>query len=181
VAEASRWNRKRLVIDASVARSAGETEHPVSKSCREFLEAVRGICHRLVFTEAIRDEWRRHESRYSRRWLVSMYAKKKVDRIDPDPAASMQTQIEAIPLSSRKRQAVLKDRHLLEAALLADGIVASGDDTARNILREASSTWRAVKRMVWVNPGKPEEDCCDWLAAGARAEKGRMIGTAHGA
>ena len=31
---------RRLVIDADVVHSAGETEHPVSSACRRFLETV---------------------------------------------------------------------------------------------------------------------------------------------
>ena len=36
---------RRLVIDADVVHSAGETEHPVSSACRRFLETVLDVGH----------------------------------------------------------------------------------------------------------------------------------------
>ena len=172
-------NRKRLVIDACVARAAGETDHPVSSSCRKFLDTVLTICHRLVMTDAIRDEWDRHQSLYARLWRGAMTRKRKVDRLGDDPDASTAERIGAIPMSDKKRRAVLKDRHLLDAALRADGIIASLDDEALGILREILPHWRVIKRVVWVNPARPDEKCCDWLAAGAKPDRRRMIG--HGA
>ena len=47
---------RRIVVDASIARSAGRTEHSVSRSCREFLESFLKICHRVVMTS---DAWLR--------------------------------------------------------------------------------------------------------------------------
>ncbi|HUT01778.1 MAG TPA: hypothetical protein VM031_04950 [Phycisphaerae bacterium] len=169
-------DRKRLVIDASIARSAGQTDHPVSRSCREFLQRVLEICHRLVVSDAILAEWQRHASRYTRKWRVAMYARKKVDRVDVDPDDATAKRIKALPMSARKRDALLKDRHLIEAALGTDCIVASGDDKTRGILKEFLSDWPAVRRLVWVNPGKPDEKCGEWLAAGAKPDPDRMIG-----
>ncbi len=56
-----------LVVDASVARSAGETENPVSSCCRNALFAILTICHHVVMTEAIQSEWNRHMSRFMRK------------------------------------------------------------------------------------------------------------------
>ena len=44
------WGRRRLVIDATVAHSAGETEHPVSSACRKFLSTTTELGHRVVMT-----------------------------------------------------------------------------------------------------------------------------------
>jgi len=54
---------RRIVVDASVARSAGETSHLDSVLCREFLQAMLKICHRVVLTPEIEREWRKHASR----------------------------------------------------------------------------------------------------------------------
>lgn len=43
---------KRLVIDACVARSAGETDHPISAACRGYLLDILAICHKIVMTLA---------------------------------------------------------------------------------------------------------------------------------
>ena len=76
---------RRLVIDADVARSAGETKHPVSSACRQFLDAVTECRHRVVMTPEIQEEWRRHASRYTYRWLRRMFARRLVDRCTPWP------------------------------------------------------------------------------------------------
>ena len=48
----SKQGRRRLVIDAKVARSAGETEHRVSSACWEFLDTTTLFGHRVVMTAA---------------------------------------------------------------------------------------------------------------------------------
>jgi hypothetical protein len=47
---------KLLVIDASIARSCGapNATFPTSKNCRDFLNAVLTICHRMVLTDDIK-------------------------------------------------------------------------------------------------------------------------------
>jgi hypothetical protein len=74
---------RRLVIDASVARSSGgeAATYPTSKHCRDFLKATLKICHRVVMTPDIMEEWRAHQSGFARRWRVSMEARKKVERM----------------------------------------------------------------------------------------------------
>ena len=59
---------KRLVIDASVARAAGgeDATFPISVYCRDFLQAVLDISHRVVMTPDIRDEWNKHQSKSAR-------------------------------------------------------------------------------------------------------------------
>ena len=71
--------RRRLVIDADVARSAGETEHPVSSACGKFLSTTTELGHRVVVTGEIRREWRKHASRLHKtvargnvRWEVGL-------------------------------------------------------------------------------------------------------------
>jgi hypothetical protein len=63
-----------LVVDASVARAAGslESKHPTGILCRDFLMGVRSVCHRIVWTEAIKVEWDKHDSVFARQWRVSM-------------------------------------------------------------------------------------------------------------
>src|SRR5215471_15279536 len=75
---------KRLVIDASVARAAGgeDADSPTAKYCRDFLKAVLSICHHVVMTPEISEEWKQHQSRFTSQWRVSMEARKKVERIE---------------------------------------------------------------------------------------------------
>jgi len=67
---------KRLVIDASVARSSGgeDATYPTSVHCRDFLQAVLDICHKFVMTPDIKQEWDKHQSIFALRWRRRMVA-----------------------------------------------------------------------------------------------------------
>jgi hypothetical protein len=69
---------KLLVIDASVGRAAGgeNATAPTSVNCREFLKSVLFICHRVVMTPEIKEEWKTHQSNFSREWRCQMVARK---------------------------------------------------------------------------------------------------------
>lgn len=107
-----------LVIDASVARAAGPEEsiHPTAARCRNFLIAVQAICHRLVFTEAIAEEWNRHQSGFARRWRRAMFARKKIDRLEVPEDDAFRGQLGELAASEKTGNAMLKDAHLIEAA-----------------------------------------------------------------
>jgi hypothetical protein len=71
---------------------------------------------------------------------------------------------------------MLKDCHLVEAALDADQIVISLDDKVRFHFQTISQTIQEISLIVWVNPDKPEEGTIAWLEAGAEPEKHRQLG-----
>ncbi len=84
-----------LVIDASIARAAGDMSvDPKSRNCREFLLAVRDHGHRMATTEPIIAEWNRHQSNFARRWRTSMMARKKIKAIEIPPRLSLELRIE---------------------------------------------------------------------------------------
>jgi len=79
-----------LVIDASVARAAGDVSmNPTSRNCREFLQTVLQICHRMALTAPIQEEWNRHQSRFARDWRTSMVARKKIEVVKVPPQLSL--------------------------------------------------------------------------------------------
>ena len=165
-----------LVIDASIARAAGETEHPVSSACRSFLQEVLNICHKIVMTPEIYGEWKKHKSRLAYGWLASMTAKKKVARPGPVENAALRQKIRSLELTDTARVAILKDIHLVEAAFATDHAIASLDDTARQYLRQITEHVRSLRPLVWVNPAKDDEHAIDWLRQGAKAEEERQLG-----
>ena len=167
---------KRIVVDASIARSAGMTQHPVSRSCREFLESFLKICHRVVMTSEVREEWRKHRSRFSASWLASMTARKKVEVCNPNIDPAMADKLKQARLTEKKEVAIQKDARLLEAALATDSAVASLDEEVRSLLRGISRQWGRIRPIVWVNPAKPDDQALSWLSAGAPADKPRMLG-----
>jgi hypothetical protein len=174
-----RAKSKRLVIDADVLHSAGgeEAAHPTAKRCRDFLKAALTICHRVVRTPVIDEEWKRHSSNFSRKWRVSMNSKKKLEHAQtnsPD-AQSLLRDIEGTVDSGGALDDVRKDMHLIHAALATDRSIVSCDETARQLFANASSTVPALSPIVWVNPDREEETPIPWLENGAEAEPDRML------
>ncbi len=139
-----------LVIDACVARSAGKTENPVSSSCREYLLEVLKICHRVAVTPDIREEWKRHQSRFTRKWKVSMAAHQKPLRdIEIEPVKEW---LNLPAFAPQHRAAVEKDLCLLEAALGADRVIVTRDDALRKALGTTPQGIRLRDRIRWCNP-----------------------------
>ena len=168
---------RRLVIDASVAARAGDRRrlHPEGKRSRDFLAQVLVICHRMVLTSQIGDEWREHQQSFARKWRKWMYARKKVDCIDVEHDETLRRRIERVGATDKEREEMLKDCLLIEAALATDRRVASLDEKARNMLGRASEHVAELKRIVWVNPNRPEEHPITWLEKGAGLERERML------
>lgn len=161
---------RRIVVDASVARAAGETSHPVSSRCREFLNDMLIICHRVVMSDDIRREWDKHASVYSVRWLAAMRSKGKVVRVTPGPSDLMERIISAAEWKTKDTAAMEKDLLLPLAALATDRLVASGDSRVRDEFAKAARLVDTLSSIVWVDPSKEEDHCGEWLRAGARHE-----------
>jgi hypothetical protein len=171
---------RRLVIDASVARAAGgeEATYPTSKHCRDLLQAVLAICHRVVLTPDITREWNTHQSRFARLWRVSMAARKKVYHTDISIDQELHNKIESSTASARKQEAMRKDMLLIAAVLRTDKTVVSLDDIARTHFAVASKAVGELRNIVRVNPGMAREDAITWLQNGAKPEKVFRLGFA---
>ncbi len=168
---------RRLVIDADVVHSAGETEHPISSGCRRFLETVLDAGHQIVMTDAIMTEWRNHLSRYSRRWRKQMYGRRRVYQIEKEKERdnNLRKRIDRA-VHKNQKAIVAKDAHLIEAAIATDRLVTSRDESVRGVFKGASDQVSDLKQIVWVNPTRDEETPVEWLQNGARAEAHRMLG-----
>ena len=136
----SEKDSKRLVIDADVARSAGsETAiHQRAINCREFLKSVKEQNHQIVLTKIISEEWKKHQSRFTRRWRLSMDARKKVVRINPSEDQQLRDKISTTTHDENEIEVMQKDLHLLEAALATDQTIISLDETVRTLFAQAS-------------------------------------------
>jgi hypothetical protein len=145
---------RRLVIDASVASAAGFTMKPTSRRCREFLQAVLRISHRVAMTPLLRAEWNSHQSLFAARWLAEMTSKAKVVAIAD--VLNQELRAEAPAASAQK------DLHLIEAALATDKIVISLDDRARTELSVL-----AAAEVMWVHPVDEGGHVIYWLNKGA--------------
>ena len=169
---------KRLVIDADVAQAAGSetATHPRARHCRDFLDEVLTLSHRVVMTERINNEWKNHQSRFARRWRVSMDARRKVDRIDPPEYEELRDKITDTTTDEDEIQNIEKDFHLLQAALATDQTVISLDETIRGLFRQASQSVGEIRNIIWVNPDRTaEEHPIAWLKNGAPPETYRRL------
>jgi hypothetical protein len=169
---------RRLVIDASVAAAAGETMAPTSKRCRDFLLTLRQETNcRVVVPPPLKDEWDAHRSGFARTWLANMAQRGRVISDQVEQSEKMRRKIESVAATRKKEaDALLKDFHLIEAAIANDRTVVSLDEAVRKLFRAAAQDVAAIKKVVWVNPVKPAEEAVEWLMAGAKAEAVRMLG-----
>lgn len=169
---------KRLVIDADVARASGSetATHPRAEHCRDFLNAVLSLSHRIVMTEKINNEWKNHQSRFARRWRVSMDARKKIERINPPEYAELQAKVTTITNDADEIEAMQKDFHLLQAALTTDQTIISLDETVRGLFKQVSQQVGEIRSIIWVNPDRTaEEQPIIWLQNGAPPEAYRRL------
>jgi len=168
---------KQLVIDADVARASGSetATHPRAEHCRDFLNAVLSLSHRIVMTEKINNEWKNHQSRFARRWRVSMDARKKINRIDPPEDEELQSKVTTTTNNTDEIEAIQKDFHLLQAALATDQTVISLDETVRQLFKQASQQVGEIRNIIWVNPDRTEEQPITWLQNGAPPEPHRQL------
>ncbi|MBP8972476.1 MAG: hypothetical protein KBH93_01260 [Anaerolineae bacterium] len=174
-------NPKNLVIDADIARSAGGkgAVAPVPIQCRSFLDEVRKTGHKMVITPDISTEWKKHASRYSQTWRVSMQSRGQIisvgynDRIENEV---LRGEIREYSPDPNGCEAMLKDVHLIEAALATHRIISSRDERARRLFGEISKPISLIRQIVWVNPTVEAKDCISWLGRGAPADRERQLG-----
>ncbi len=169
--------KKRVVIDASVARAAGGADgtHPVGQRCRQFLMRTKSVCHRIAMDEMLLDEWKKHQSTFASTWLVEMQSMKKLVKVPTPSESSIAAAITAVQIRDGVKQVMLKDAHLLECSLATDRIVASLDDTVRGHFGRLSRSTSELSTVVWVNPAEEADGLAEWLGAGAPAEKARLL------
>jgi hypothetical protein len=171
--------RKRLVIDASIAASAGgrmATDH-LSRSCRDVLDQVRKLCHQIVMSDPVEAEWNNHQSLYARSWLGAMKARGKIMQVTGAPDTSLRDQLHDILTDEHVRAIVLHDIHVVEAARDADSIILSSDERVRRHLRSVACNVAKLSSLVWVDPTQPDEQTIAWLRSGARTEALRRLCT----
>jgi hypothetical protein len=167
-----------LVIDASIARATGDVSmHPTSRDCREFLQSVLKLCHRMAMTDSIKEEWNKHQSRFARGWRTSMVARKKVEVVVVAPHLTLERRIERAVTDTYLAAIVEKDRRLIEAALVTEERVISLDDHVRKHLHDHVAQLPEVRSICWVNPCTSEEQAVAWLEEGAPVERSRTLGS----
>jgi len=168
----------RIVIDACIARSAGgkEAKKGHSVPCTNFLSKVLEICYMVIFSRELFDEWKEHQSKFSRRWLVTMFSRKKVNILKDSEDQSLRGRIRSeCEIKKRSWEAVLKDIHLIEAAIITDKIIASIDDRARDHFKIISPGFGELRLIYRINPANTDEDVVSWLESGLEPDTNRLL------
>jgi len=168
-AAASGRSSCRLVVDANIARSAGDADavHPRAKVCRDILIGALEAGHALVLTAAIHEEWSRHESVFAKGWRTSMFARRRVAAVD-DGAIDGSRFLAALGTAGateKQVEAAAKDLLLVTAALASDERILSADDRAARLFGIAAASRGELRRLDWA----PAADAgtIPWLAQGA--------------
>lgn len=170
---------KRLVVNASVARAAGGkgATASVSVNCTEFLETFQDeSLHHVVMTPELSEEWNKHQSNFSARWLRAMIARKRFIYLNPPRNSTLSDKIEKTANTEKDIEALQKDFRLLQAALATDQTVISLDETIRGLFKQASQSVGEIRGIIWVNPDRiAEEQPIAWLQNGAPPEPHRRL------
>ncbi|HAC63155.1 MAG TPA: hypothetical protein DCF68_06345 [Cyanothece sp. UBA12306] len=166
-----------LVIDASIARAAGgeNSINPTSKNCRNCLKIISDNGYYLALTKEINDEWKKHQSRYAKTWLKLMFSRKQVKPLDLSIDQTLWTQIETLAPTDRQRDIMIKDIHLIEAAIATDKTIIALDDTVRYLFAKIALDIHQLQGIIWVNPSKEKEQVIVWLENGANSEINRYL------
>lgn len=171
-------NSKRLVIDADVAQASGDEDatDPRAIICRDILMEVRTQNHRIVMTKQINDEWKRHQSHFALEWRASMDARRRVVRIVTSEQSQLQRRVTNTISNIDDTEVMLKDFHLLQAALETDKTIISLDETVRTLFAKVSQLVGEIRDIIWVNPERTtEEEPITWLKNGAPPEVHRQL------
>ena len=158
-----------LVVDTCVVRSSGDGSAR-ARSCRNFLQAIKDHGHCLVLTKPIDEEWRRHMSKYARKWLISMYSSRRVIRCVPQVRQDFRAGIKKQCTCPWENAAAEKDTKLIEAAREADQRIASVDARAREFFARVSIVIEEIRHIIWVNPEVQSQELVDWLKSGAHTK-----------
>ncbi len=177
----SQKESKTLIIDASVARAAGTLpigpDTPETKKrCRDFLKNVYEICHKIGWTEAIKNEWKKHETESSLLWLTNMQDRGKLKVITSRKNKAFRKKVAMANLGKQVQVAVEKDIILIEAAWSSDKTIVSLDDKAKNNFASFCAQEKELLDICWVNPSDETEKPIEWLENGALKEKERLLG-----
>jgi len=169
------------VIDADVASACSLADKPDPRPgrCARLLEWLRDICHRVVLTDPLREEWRLHRSTFFREWRDSMVARKR-KKVAPVTAAlrdDLRLGVLRTAATEADRAGLAKDLHLLAAALATDGIIVSCDEACHDRLVRAAQRVSELRSIMWVNPDLMDPNEVEsWLRAGARPRKALVLG-----
>ena len=164
---------KKLVIDACVAGSASLGDSAQAVKSVGVLMAIKASSHEAVFSQYLSVEWDTHESAFSKRWRKEMISKKRAHFETVACSTKLRNRITKLA-SADSRLAILKDMHLIEAALIADKTILSWDLKMLRPLAVVSHEVEALHGVMWCHLGD-DFDAVQWLIKGAKQKKPLLL------
>lgn len=106
-----------------------------------------------------------------------MVARKRMTILRNDITdAALRASVQRHAATPRQSDEMLKDTHLLEAALATDRLIMSLDEVARDLFAAvARNGVSKITAIMWMNPGTNRANVFTWLAAGAREDRSTYL------
>ncbi|MGL5675883.1 MAG: hypothetical protein ACRDDX_05700 [Cellulosilyticaceae bacterium] len=172
--------KKVVIVDACIARSASKSEHPVSTACRSVLEQVREQGYYIGMNKMLFQEWRKHNSRYASAWLASMVSSKKIYTVTTENLEIREKAIKEYEvhkrISEKEATAILKDIHLLDVVFETNGVLFSCDENIRVLFYRISNQIGEIVNVIWINPVNDKEAVDYFFRDDIRLKSTKTIG-----
>jgi len=167
-----------FVIDTDLARACSTSTRTPAPECLSFLDTLLEVCHRVVVSDELMEEWNRHTKSNAafNRWLRRMFGRHKVKRCGTTEDEQLSRLVSARATSEEERDALRKDLHLVATARRYTARIASLDERARKAFSRLSAHDESLAIITWVNPKQDSEVLIDWLRSGAPADHDRFLG-----
>jgi hypothetical protein len=137
-----------VVVDTSVIHSANEPS--ISRNCRNALWSILKICHCVVITYAIVEEWKRHDGVYTRKWRHQMHGRKKIKIMKEDKLPPIS--FDESKFTEGDLKALKKDMPLLKTACAGDGVIITRDKSVIEICSKYKKHIKLPKPIRWIIP-----------------------------
>jgi hypothetical protein len=124
----SRWNRKKLVLDASIAPGSSDlmfnpTGDIAGDRNRQCLQAVWEEDHFAVFNRQLQREWRDHASPFALAWLRRMAQKNRIVVEEGAAFSELRETACKCQVSEEHCAGLEKDFHLVQSALATGQLI----------------------------------------------------------
>jgi hypothetical protein len=156
-----------VLVDACVAKAVGVKHDTMpARDIRKVLEEFREGPTGLLMTPLLRNEWERHASPIMKRWLARMVSRRRVRAVRDRRVNDFRTAARNSAADPTELEALEKDAHITEAAILLKAGVLSLDDRQLRLLTRVTQIYPLVGQVQWFHPVRNCEVCAHWVAAG---------------
>ncbi|MGE1234049.1 hypothetical protein ACQJ0G_01300 [Bacillus altitudinis] len=174
-----------LIIDTSVVTSASDKKHDDEiesldkkespKKCSDFLNKFLQTENKLGLTQDLKTEWLNHQSYYTLKVLSKTKEERRIIKIkDYEDVEGVRQKVNNIK-DKQRIGAILKDIHLLEAAILTDKLIISLDNKARSNFSHFYNCISNLPNVCWINPCDSQENALSWLDSKDKYSKERFL------